>query len=48
MKSFIKNFDANGLTIKTRNMADEPEVGEKDTGAVDKMAKRAASKEIKS
>lgn len=28
-------------------MANEPEVGEKDTGAVDKMAKRAAAKEIK-
>ena len=29
-------------------MVDEPEVGEKDTGAVDKMAKRAAAKDIKS
>lgn len=47
MKTFIQNFDANGITIKTRNMANEPEVGEKDTGAVDKMAKRAAAKEIK-
>ena len=48
MKTFIQNFDADGVTIKTRNMANEPEVGEKDTGAVDKMAKRAAAKDIKS
>lgn len=47
MKEFVKGFDSNGLTVKTRNMADEPQVGDRGTNDVNKMAKRAAAKELK-
>ena len=49
MKSFIQNFDANGVTVKTHNKANDAPVGKPAGGnAVDQMAKRAAAKEIKS
>jgi hypothetical protein len=47
LKSFIQNFDADGIVIKTRNKASETPVGDAGGNAVDQMAKRAAAKEIK-
>jgi hypothetical protein len=48
MKTFIKNFDSNGLTIKTRDAGAEEPVGTQDKGASDigTAAKRAAAKQI--
>lgn len=47
MKEFIKGFDSNGVTLKTRNKdTDEPQVGDRGTNDVNKMAKRAAAKEL--
>jgi hypothetical protein len=45
-KTLIKGFDENGLTLKTRNDADTPQVGDRGTNDVNKMAKRAAAKEL--
>lgn len=49
MKEFIKGFNSAGVVIKTRNKADEPEVGggqDKGASDINAMAKRAAAKEI--
>jgi len=41
LKSLVKNFDGTGLELKTDSTEARPEVGEKSTGEVSKMAKRA-------
>jgi hypothetical protein len=46
IKNIIKNFDANGLTIKTHNREDDQPVGDKGENDVNKMAKRATAKAI--
>jgi hypothetical protein len=48
LKGLIHRFDADGLVIKTKNRADDIPVGDTGPSDVDRMAKRAAAKEIKS
>ena len=47
MKSLIQGFNADGITLKTRNKDDEQQVGDRGANDVNKMAKRAAAKELK-
>lgn len=48
MKNLVNKFDENGITIKTKNKSEEPEItSDKSKSSIDSSAKRAASKMLK-
>ena len=46
LKDFIKNFDENGVTLKTSTDSSEQPVSDKGTSDINTSAKRAAAKQI--
>ena len=46
VKGFVKNFDADGVTLKTKRDSVEQPVADKGTSDINTSAKRAAAKQL--